>query len=214
MMFQDQAILLVCGDAIVMQKCRKALSALGFERLQLADSVERARAELQSKVPSILFLDESAIHHTNDGGILESTVRELAVAAPVVLAAVYARLPEMTLLVASGAVDFVARTGDFPSVAARLIGRRLGLRDPETKIPNLMQLNKGDDFGELLRHEVNNPLTGILGNTELLLARPEQLPPGAIERLQTIADLAVRLREIVRHLSNTWEANHQPVGPM
>ena len=25
------------------------------------------------------------------------------------------------------------------------------------------------NFGELLRHELNNPLTGILGNAELLL---------------------------------------------
>ncbi len=45
------------------------------------------------------------------------------------------------------------------------------------------------DFGEILRHEVNNPLTGILGNTELLLARRDRLPPGAVERLQTIAEL-------------------------
>ena len=35
------------------------------------------------------------------------------------------------------------------------------------------------DFGEILRHEVNNPLTGILGNTELLLARRDRLPPAA-----------------------------------
>jgi signal transduction histidine kinase len=33
------------------------------------------------------------------------------------------------------------------------------------------------DFGEVLRHEVNNPLTGIPGNTELLLARRDRLPP-------------------------------------
>lgn len=62
---------------------------------------------------------------------------------------------------------------------------------------------KSEDFGELLRHEVNNPLTGILGNAELLLARRDHLPPGAVERLETIAELAVRLRETVRRLSYT-----------
>jgi signal transduction histidine kinase len=61
------------------------------------------------------------------------------------------------------------------------------------------------DFGEALRHELNNPLTGILGNAELLLARPDRLPPGATDRLKTIADLAVHLRETVRRLSNAWE---------
>jgi signal transduction histidine kinase len=61
------------------------------------------------------------------------------------------------------------------------------------------------DFGEILRHEVNNPLTGILGNAEMLLARRDRLPASAIERLETIAHLAVRLREIVRRLSSAAE---------
>ena len=61
------------------------------------------------------------------------------------------------------------------------------------------------DFGEIFRHEVNNPLTGILGNAEMLLARREGLPGSAIERLETIANLAVRLRETVRRLSSAAE---------
>ena len=69
------------------------------------------------------------------------------------------------------------------------------------------------DFGEILRHEVNNPLTGILGNTELLLARRDRLPASAIERLETIAELAVRLRETVRRLSNAWEEHHETARP-
>jgi len=69
------------------------------------------------------------------------------------------------------------------------------------------------DFGEILRHEVNNPLTGILGNTELLLARRDRLPPAAVERLETIAGLAVRLRETVRRLSNAWDEHHEPARP-
>ena len=69
------------------------------------------------------------------------------------------------------------------------------------------------DFGEILRHEVNNPLTGILGNTELLLARRDRLPPSAVERLETIAELAVRLRETVRRLSNAWEEHQETARP-
>ncbi len=30
------------------------------------------------------------------------------------------------------------------------------------------------DFGEVLRHELNNPLTGILGNAEMLLVALSQ----------------------------------------
>ena len=71
-------------------------------------------------------------------------------------------------------------------------------------------------FGETLRHELNNPLTGILGNAELLLAEVRrkndgQLPNGGQQRLETIAALAVRLRETVRRLSQDWESRHRRV---
>jgi signal transduction histidine kinase len=65
------------------------------------------------------------------------------------------------------------------------------------------------DFGEVLRHELNNPLTGILGNAELLLVELRRknldLPPQCLARLETIAELAVRMRETVRRLSEEWQ---------
>ena len=67
------------------------------------------------------------------------------------------------------------------------------------------------DFGEILRHELNNPLTGILGNAELLLVELQRqeltLPEHARSRLETIAALAMRMRETVRRLSDNWRAH-------
>jgi signal transduction histidine kinase len=104
-------------------------------------------------------------------------------------------------ILTSGWLDFVPRSGEFTPIAVGLQERRMRqARYEEVRAENA----QAEDFGELLRHELNNPLTGILGNAELLLARRERLPPGAVERLETIAELAVRLRETVRRLSNTW----------
>ena len=65
------------------------------------------------------------------------------------------------------------------------------------------------NFGEVLRHELNNPLTGILGNAELLLGDISRqnidLPASVKQRVETIAALAVRMRECVRALSDRWE---------
>jgi len=68
----------------------------------------------------------------------------------------------------------------------------------------------------VLRHELNNPLTGILGNAELLLVeirrkKDGKVPGGGEQRLETIATLAVRLRETMRRLSEEWEARKHPV---
>jgi signal transduction histidine kinase len=63
----------------------------------------------------------------------------------------------------------------------------------------------------VLRHELNNPLTGILSNAELLLVQLRrtgiELPSAATARLETLAALVVRMRETARRLSEEWEEN-------
>ena len=60
---------------------------------------------------------------------------------------------------------------------------------------------KMDEVAELItrvRHEINNPLTGVLGQAQLLLR--EDLTERARKRAETIEELAVRLRDIVAQL--------------
>ncbi len=52
-----------------------------------------------------------------------------------------------------------------------------------------------------LRHELNNPLTGILGNAEMALACPD-LPPQLERRLRNILLMAERIREVLRALES------------
>jgi two-component system, NtrC family, sensor kinase len=49
-----------------------------------------------------------------------------------------------------------------------------------------------------VRHEINNPLTGVLGQAQLLLR--EELNDRARKRAQAIEDLALRLKDIVAQL--------------
>ena len=58
-----------------------------------------------------------------------------------------------------------------------------------------------DEVAELvarIRHEINNPLTGVLGQAQLLLR--EDLSDKARKRVQTIEELAIRIRDIVAQL--------------
>jgi signal transduction histidine kinase len=58
-----------------------------------------------------------------------------------------------------------------------------------------------DEVADLItrvRHEINNPLTGVLGQAQLLLR--EELSEKARKRAQTIEELAMRLRDIVGQL--------------
>jgi PAS domain S-box-containing protein len=52
-----------------------------------------------------------------------------------------------------------------------------------------------------VNHEINNPLTPILGNVQLLLADSHTLAPDAVSKLHTIAKNAHRIRELLHRLS-------------
>jgi signal transduction histidine kinase len=214
MNFTDRTIFIISADSAVAQRCVDELEVFsGVRRTQMSSSIEEARNRFLPSRPEVIFLDESAIEPSRDGGSLESAVASLIETAPVVVAAAPEKEGHLGFLIGSGAVDFVARTSNFLPIAARLLDRRARLAQRMGGLTLVPNDELPGDFGEILRHEVNNPLTGILGNTELLLARRDGLPPGAVERLQTIAELAVRLRETVRRLSNAWDEHHEPVRP-
>jgi signal transduction histidine kinase len=54
------------------------------------------------------------------------------------------------------------------------------------------------DLVARIRHEINNPLTGVLGQAQLLLR--EDLSEKARKRVETIEELAGRLRDVVGQL--------------
>jgi signal transduction histidine kinase len=60
---------------------------------------------------------------------------------------------------------------------------------------------KLDEVADLItrvRHEINNPLTGVLGQAQLLLR--EDLSERARKRAETIEEMAIRIRDIVAQL--------------
>jgi signal transduction histidine kinase len=200
----EPAIQIVCADLALLRKYRAELERCAQPcQMRLALSPAEARRGSRQVEPAVILLDESAVPAATQKGAIESAAARLIESAPVVVVAAARRQPELKFLIASGAVDFVARGGRFVALAAEKIKRRLQLAGWEAE--SIPTREPAGDFGEILRHEVNNPLTGILGNAELLLARRDHLPPAAVERVETIAELAVRLRETVRRLSYAWE---------
>lgn len=219
----ERVIFLVSADpALTQQFINELLATGGDYQLPLAASVAQARKGFRRVTPTVILLDESAvpkeeIPDNRAGTPLESAVAMLTEAAPVVVTAAPERQAELTFLLTSGAVDFIARVGNFLPIAVGLLERRVRLAEQAVATGAFSGVELSGDFGEILRHELNNPLTGILGNAELLLAECKRkkdgdpLPPAALQRLQTIAELAVRLRETVRRLSNAGEGRHDHV---
>jgi signal transduction histidine kinase len=214
-MNRSRTLQIVCADPGLARRYLRELERGGdLCEFVLALSPTEALRNMGSDAPLVTLLDDSAIA---PGDSLEPSAALLCGIAPVVVVASPERQAELDAFITSGWLDFVPRSGEFVPVAAGLLERRMRRADKVREMDASAPIDRepgrepAEDFGELLRHEVNNPLTGILGNAELLLARRDRLPPAAVERLETIAELAVRLRETVRRLSHTWQERHDQV---
>jgi signal transduction histidine kinase len=231
---REHTILLVSDDVALRDTARRELETIDERRhVSFASTVDAARRIVVDSAPAVILLTEAA--ESPQGGDLrppperlDVAVSSLASYAPVVVIGEAEHQTELSGLVAAGSADYVVRTGGCLTIALGLVERRLRQAQGDAQaLPSLPQsfdpLRKAqwaqlgrEDFGEVLRHELNNPLTGILGNAELLLSEirrksDDRLPQGAPQRLETIAALAVRLRESVRRLSTEWETRQHPL---
>ena len=198
------ALLGVAESGLSRQLINEVLRFGKTYQLPVATSLAQIRARLESVSPVVILLDESALN----GAPVEVAVRELTESSSVIVVANPALQGQVTRLVAEGDVEFVARVGEFARLAASLIERRMLWAERSQLALALPWSEFPADFAGILRHEINNPLTGILGNAELLLTHREKLPASATQRLETIVDLAVRLRETIRRISQAWSDEH------
>ena len=221
---REHTILLVSDDAELCAAARREFEAReGGLRIAAVRTVEAACRIVEGAAPSVILLEETSATAESEGPVakmprLNSVVSALALHAPVVVIGGPGQESELASLVAAGAADFVERAGDCLPLALEMVERRLRRAEQVADAQPLADEKNalhGEAFGELLRHEMNNPLTGILGNAELLLAEVRRkndgrLPHGGQQRLETIAALAVRLRETIRRLSQECESRQHP----
>jgi signal transduction histidine kinase len=221
----EPTVLLISPDSTLCSAVRSALerSKPGCRVASVA-SFAAARSTVAHLSPDVIVLEESSLR-LQEAGVrsspLEDLVAALAGFAPVVVLGERQAPTGLAALIAAGAADFVAESESQLPAAAACVEKRLRLAR-RVNPPGAADAGAGIDFqglanfGEILRHELNNPLTGILGNAELLLAEVKKqkglhLSESGLHRLETIAALAVRMRETVRRLSQACESREEQV---
>jgi signal transduction histidine kinase len=196
------ALLCVADVALAEELTRELNLCAHVRSVRVATNLPDLIERMEQDSPCVILLDDGVFQDAP----LSELLRQLTRTAPVILLASAERQSEILRMVAEGEVEFVARRGDFVQLAACLVERRLrwaqrsgvGGGSPWAEMP--------EDVAEIFRHEINNPLTGILGNAELLLSHGARLPAADTQRLQTVVELAVRLRETIRRLSDAWDS--------
>ncbi|HWG59832.1 MAG TPA: histidine kinase dimerization/phospho-acceptor domain-containing protein [Candidatus Acidoferrales bacterium] len=193
------------------------IAILAIEESNLAHGLAREIARWERKpvisiLASLQELSEAVIGSATvtalDAALLPPghclpLLRSLSAKSPLVLLGPADLHPDVLHLIATGRIEFVPRTGNYIPLAASLIER--GLRRAGASSFGFAAVAEDENLAEVFRHEINNPLTGILGNAEMLLAHRDRLRLVDAQRLQTVVDLAVRLRETIRRISDGLE---------
>lgn len=165
---------------------RKALAADSRFRLLPASTFSEAASVLAGRTVDVLVCDLDVyliLRGVHEGPALEPA------ALPTLVLVSPGEEKRAAKLLEREPADFLLRAGRYlpflPACAHRAASRR-----------DLYW----EEVAALLRHEINNPLTGVLGNAELVLGEGAALSDKARRRVQTIVELAVRLRDVVRNL--------------
>jgi PleD family two-component response regulator len=99
-----------------------------------------------------------------------------------------------------GASDYITKPVNFEELTAR-IRTHLRIKQLERESVKKEKLESILQMSVSMRHELNNPLTGVLGMAELL-AMDEDMPKAKrIEMATIIRDQSIRIREIVQKMS-------------
>jgi hypothetical protein len=150
MKLTSRTIFIISGDSATADRCMEELAAYGgHKRTLVVGTVEQARKRMGHNAPAAVFLDESAIDIVNRNETLESAVALLTENAPVVVAAAPEKQTSMSFLIISGAVDFVARSGQFLPIVAGMLDRRVRMSERAT---GTIQFPKDGLSGDSWKH--------------------------------------------------------------
>jgi PAS domain S-box-containing protein len=116
------------------------------------------------------------------------------------------RMVELEVVKRDGSHAFVEVSARTMSRNRARVGYQLSARDVTEQKHLREMLVKAERVGAIgqvgvaVRHEINNPLTTVIGNIELLMERYEDKDKELFVRLETILNNALRIAEIVKRL--------------
>lgn len=97
------------------------------------------------------------------------------------------------------------------TVATQILERERAAVDLSRLQESNVRLEQHASLGRYMlemRHNLNNALTSVLGNSELMLLDPESLPPTLRPQLETIHNMTLRMNEIMQRFSSLEKEMH------
>lgn len=198
-------VLFADDDVIARTLLAAVLTHLGHESREAEDG-ERAWAMFQEAPPPLVILDINM--PVLDGLEVCRRIRAHEAGKETFVLVVTARdgRDDLVAVLDAGADEYVTKPSSPENLRARLeiAARRIALdgarRAAEAELARARWLAGIGETTIALEHEINNPLSALLGHAELLLMDSD-LSEEQREQLQIIREQAARIADVVRRLA-------------
>ena len=198
-------VLFADDDVIARTLLCAVLADLGHE-VVLAEDGERAWQCFQDEPVPLAVLDINM--PGLDGLTVCRLIRDHAAGRETFVIMVTARdgRDDLTAVLAAGADDYVTKPSSPENLRARLeiAGQRIvqnaASRAAEAELARSRWLAGIGETTIAIEHEINNPLSALLGHAELLLM-DEGMTAEQVDSLRIIQEQAVRIADVVRRLA-------------
>jgi DNA-binding response OmpR family regulator len=198
-------VLFADDDIIARTLLSAVLTDLGHEATSATDG-DAAWAAFECEPVPLVILDINMPHR--DGLAVCRLIREHPAGVDTFVLVVTARdgREDLAAVLAAGADDYVTKPSSPENLRARLeiadrrIQQNRARRAAEQELARSRWLAGIGETTIALEHEINNPLSALLGHAELLLMEDEIVGPQR-EQLKIILEQAVRIADVVRRLA-------------
>jgi DNA-binding response OmpR family regulator len=198
-------VLLADDDAVTRTLLAAVITDLGHEAVAAEDG-QRAWELFQSEPAPLAVLDINM--PGLDGLTLCRLIREHQEGRDTFVIVVTARdaREDLTAVLAAGADDYVTKPSSPENLRARLeiaqqrIVQNSARRMAEAELARARWLAGIGETTIALEHEINNPLSALLGNAELLLME-DGLTEEQAQQVRVIREQATRIADVVRRLA-------------
>ena len=197
---------LYADDDIIARTLLEAVLLDGGHEPVMAEDGQRAWESFQEAPAPLVVLDINM--PGLDGLTVCRLIREHAAARETFVIMVTARdgRDDLRAVMAAGADDYVTKPTSPENLRARLeiagqrIGQNAARRAAEAEVARSRWLAGIGETTIALEHEINNPLSALLGHAELLLMY-EGLSAEQLDSIRVIQEQAARIADVVRRLA-------------
>jgi DNA-binding response OmpR family regulator len=193
-------ILVVDDDPNIALLVHMTLSKRPDYRVTIANNGQEALDIIAENAPDIVLLD--IMMPDMDGFEVCRRIKqgEKTKFLPVIMVSAKSELRDKLLGMDIGANDYITKPFNPEELLAR-VSAHLRIKALEDQLATQKELEAALKMSVTLQHEINNPLTGVIGNLELLKDWRESTPEEVDEAVNDALSLALRIKLIVQQLS-------------